>query len=325
MKRLLCASVAVLVLAAAGQGSAQTLPAVAWPAPLPAESIPPPLLKGAIKIILVGDSTMQVRSGWGGAFCSDHVTSFVACVNLGRGGRSSGSYIAEGSWDIALSEMSAPGFTATYVLIQMGHNDGGYVPGRVVTGRSTDIHVQFPANMRRYVEEARAHGAIPILVTPLIRRQFVDGRLQNDLAPWAEVVRQVAAETHAPLVDLNAASFDAVQALGPLMASRFAQSQPSPVLSEALFTGTTLDKSVGAPPAAPAPAPVPGSVPGSEPIPASVAGPVVNGPAPVEPVGYSRQTFDYTHLGPEGADFFSALMVRELVTAAPALRAYLYP
>jgi lysophospholipase L1-like esterase len=319
MKTLLSLGLATLALVSAGQVAAQTAPGAAWPAPLPAESIPPQPLKGAIRIILVGDSTMQVRSGWGGAFCSDHVTSYVACVNLGRGGRSSGSYIAEGSWDIALSEMSAPGFTATYVLIQMGHNDGGYVPGRVVTGRSTDIHVQFPANMRRYVEEARAHGAIPILVTPLIRRQFVDGRLQNDLAPWAEVVRQVAAETHAPLVDLNAASFDAVQALGPLLASRFAQSQPSPILSEALFTGTTLDKSVGAPPAPPAPPP------GSEPVPASVTEPVAGAPAPVEPVGYSRQTFDYTHLGPEGAAFFSAMMARELVAAAPALRAYLYP
>ncbi|MDP8913542.1 MAG: lysophospholipase, partial [Pseudomonadota bacterium] len=43
----------------------------------------------ASKIILVGDSTVAVQSGWGSSFCSSHITSFVACVNLGRGGRSS--------------------------------------------------------------------------------------------------------------------------------------------------------------------------------------------------------------------------------------------
>ena len=56
------------------------------------------------KIILVGDSTMQVNSGWGGAFCARHVASTVTCVDLGRGGRSTLSYRAEGSWDIALAE-----------------------------------------------------------------------------------------------------------------------------------------------------------------------------------------------------------------------------
>ena len=50
----------------------------------------------ASKIILVGDSTTAVMGGWGPSFCAYHVTSFAACVNLARGGRSSGSYFAEG-------------------------------------------------------------------------------------------------------------------------------------------------------------------------------------------------------------------------------------
>ena len=48
-------------------------------------------------IVLVGDSTTAVGSGWGGSFCAKHVTSNVACVNLGRGGRSSRTYREEGS------------------------------------------------------------------------------------------------------------------------------------------------------------------------------------------------------------------------------------
>ena len=63
----------------------------------------------ASKIILVGDSTTAVQGGWGGSFCAEHVTSFAACVNLARGGRSSGSYIAEGSWELALAEATRAG------------------------------------------------------------------------------------------------------------------------------------------------------------------------------------------------------------------------
>jgi lysophospholipase L1-like esterase len=101
----------------------------------------------------VGDSTTAVIGGWGPSFCAKHVTSFIACVNLARGGRSSGNYRAEGSWDLALAEMSTPGFVRTYVLIQFGHNDQ---PGK--PGRSTDLATEFPANLRHYVTTSLRRG-----------------------------------------------------------------------------------------------------------------------------------------------------------------------
>jgi lysophospholipase L1-like esterase len=279
---------------------AQTPPPPA-PGPTPVRPI------SASKIILVGDSTTAVIGGWGPSFCADHVTSFVACVNLARGGRSSGSYIAEGSWDLALAEMSTPEFAQTYVLIQFGHNDQ---PGK--PGRSTDLATEFPANLKRYVEETRARGAIPVLLTPLTRRQFVDGRLQNDLIPWADTVRRVAEETQTPLVDLNASSAAAVQALGPMMSARFAQSSPSPEVAAALLAGTTISASTGV---APALAPVTPAAPT----------PQAQSNAAVEPLGQARISFDYTHLGAEGADFFAALVTRDLILAVPALRRLLVP
>lgn len=263
----------------------------------------------AVKIILVGDSTTQVGSGWGGAFCANHVTSFIACVDLARGGRSSMSYRAEGSWALAEAEMSARGFQTTYVLIQFGHNDQ---PGK--PGRSTDLATEFPVNMARYVREARAHGAIPILVTPLTRRQFVNGQLQNDLAAWAETVRRVAAETQAPLLDLNADSAAAVQALGPALSARFAQAPPSQEVSTALFTGTTA-------PAAPATPPAASTAP-HDADPLAIRPPAI---VPADPVGTAKLAFDYTHLGPEGADFFAAMVTRELIQAEPVLRRNLIP
>ncbi|MGH1558664.1 rhamnogalacturonan acetylesterase [Caulobacter segnis] len=163
---------------------------------------PAPAKFRAIKIVLVGDLRPRSLGGWGPSFCGWHVTSFAACINLARGGRSSGNYRAEGSWALAMDEIKSGGFTDTYVLIQFGHNDQ---PGK--PGRSTDLATEFPANMKRYVEEVRAAGGKPILVTPLTRRQFKDGKLIDDLGPrQADAVRKVAAESNTPLVDLYACS-----------------------------------------------------------------------------------------------------------------------
>ena len=253
----------------------------------------------ASKIVLVGDSTTAVAGGWGPSFCAYHVTSAAACVNLGRGGRSSGSYRAEGSWDLALAEMKTPGYAATWVLIQFGHNDQ---PGK--PGRSTNLATEFPANLRRYIAEARAAGAKPVLLTPLTRRQFTGGTLTSDLEPWAAAVRRIAAETGVPLVDLNARSAAAVQAMGPALATRFAQAGPSPEVMAAALTGTTIPASTGAPAAPSARA---------------------QDNAAVEPLGQARLAFDYTHLGREGADFFAAMVAQELAKSAPAIRSLLVP
>ena len=68
----------------------------------------------AVKIILVGDSTTAVHSGWGGGFCALHVTAFAACVNMARGGRSTRSYREEGSWKPVLAEARSRGFADTW-------------------------------------------------------------------------------------------------------------------------------------------------------------------------------------------------------------------
>ena len=167
-----------------------------------------------VKIILVGDSTVAPNNGWGPGFCP-LLKLEAACVNLARNGRSSSSYRAEGLWDGVLQELKGPG--EKYVLIQFGHNDQ---PGK--PGRSTDLATEFPANLRRYVEETRAAGGVPVLITSLTRRTFHKGKLDNDLVPWAEATRKVAAEMKAPLLDLNAESAAAVEKMGPKEANTLA-------------------------------------------------------------------------------------------------------
>jgi len=248
------------------------------------------------KIILVGDSTTQVNSGWGGSFCAYHVSSFTACADLARGGRSTYSYRAEGSWDNALNEMHTKGYTATYVLIQFGHNDQ---PGKA--GRSTNLETEFPANLRSFVEEARAAGAIPVLLTPLTRRNFVNGKLRDDLGPWAAKIRAVAAELKVPLIDLYARSQAAVQGLGPAESARLAEIPPPPEVLEAAKTGNVV-----------------GSSKLAKPVPT----PVAPGPGPQ---GTFNQVFDYTHIGRVGADYFSAIVADGLARAVPELQKDILP
>ncbi len=234
------------------------------------------------RVILVGDSTLANDSGYGDALCR-HFRPEVTCINVAKGGRSTHSYREEGSWASVMKWLANPGsFSATYVLIQFGHNDQ---PGK--PGRSTTLE-QFAANLTRYVSEVRAAGAVPVLVTPLTRRQFVGGKLADALAPWADSARRVAQQAGVALLDLHADSMQAVQAMGPRRSNELAHAPPPPDVAAAARTGTTLEVQK--------PAPDPSGLP----------------PAPL-PV------FDYTHLGPRGADLFGGMVAREIRAAIPAL------
>ncbi|MES2162015.1 MAG: rhamnogalacturonan acetylesterase [Pseudomonadota bacterium] len=186
-----------------------------------------------IRIILVGDSTMANSSGYGDAFCA-RINRANTCLNLAKGGRSSGSFRAEGRWDEVEGLLrGAAAYRATYVLIQFGHNDQ---PGK--PGRSTDLKTEFPVNMTRYVQEVKVLGGVPVLVTPLTRRSFTNKVLENNLLPWADVIRTTAAAQHVALLDLNADSYAAVQAMGEGEADTLAVApRPEKVTEAALAAG----------------------------------------------------------------------------------------
>jgi len=165
----------------------------------------PALVSHKIKIILVGDSTVTDNAGWGLGF-KQFLTDGAECINTSQGGRSSESFRREGRWTNALA------LHGDYYLIQFGHNNE---PGK--PGRSTDMPT-FVSNMVSYVEEARAVGAKPALVTPLTRRQWdkdLPGKIKSSLAPYAEEVRKIAAEKNVPLIDLQARSIELCESLGP--------------------------------------------------------------------------------------------------------------
>jgi unsaturated rhamnogalacturonyl hydrolase len=173
------------------------------------------------RIALAGDSTVTETTGWGKGFKA-RLEESAAILNLARGGRSSKSYAAEGHWKELLRRKPS------HVLLQFGHND---IPGKGLD-RETDLPT-FRANMARYVDEARAAGIAPVLVTPLTRRYFgADGRIHSDLGDYAAAVREIAAEKSVPLIDLHAKSIELLDKLGAAV---------SPTLGPLKSDGT-LDK-----------------------------------------------------------------------------------
>jgi len=164
----------------------------------------------AIKIVLVGDSTVATGGGWGPGFCADLAPS-VVCIDDALNGRSSKSFLSEGAWTKALAEHGQ------YYLIQFGHNDmKGKGPER-----ETDPETTFSANLRRYVADVRAIGGTPVLVTSLSRRTFKDGAVVEDLKDYAEATRHVAATEHVGLIDLNALSTSMLNRMTQAEADQF--------------------------------------------------------------------------------------------------------
>lgn len=159
-----------------------------------------------VRVVLVGDSTVNDEGGWGPGFRA-WFGADVEVINLAKNGRSSKSFRNEGLWAPAL--IAKP----DYILIQFGHNDG---PGKGPE-RETDPQTTYRENMARYLEEARAAGAQPVLVTSIVRRVFnEDGRIKRDsLVPYVEAVRELAVEKGVPLVDLYALTLAQAEKLGP--------------------------------------------------------------------------------------------------------------
>ncbi len=164
------------------------------------------------RVVLVGDSTVcdysmqNPERGWG-QFLQSYFDEGAKVINVAKSGRSTKTFIKEGLWKIALDKKP------DFVLIQFGHNDSHPPQKPEATNAATD----YKDNLRRYIEEARAIGAKPVLITPMVRRIFkADGNLINELQPYADAMKQVGEEKKVPVIDLHTSSRALVEPLGPV-------------------------------------------------------------------------------------------------------------
>jgi len=206
-----------------------------------------PLNPALPTVFIVGDSTARNGAdlGWGDHFAALFDTSRINVANRAVAGRSSRTYYNEGRWDKVLAELK-PG---DYVLLQMGHNDGGSTAATIgndpkgrgsihtlgeetaevpintpynsgpLAGKTTETVHTFGWYNRRYIAETRAKGATPILLTPTIRNIWktepgYKPSIERDMG-FRDLDLQLAASEHVPLADMATLEADHLEKIGP--------------------------------------------------------------------------------------------------------------
>ncbi|GGN64646.1 hypothetical protein GCM10010112_25120 [Actinoplanes lobatus] len=165
-------------------------------------------------VFVAGDSTAATyavadhpRAGWGQAL-PVFLRHDIRVVNEALSGASSKSFVDLGRLDRILAAIR-PG---DVLLVSFGHNDSKTAD----PARYTEPWTTFHDYLRLYLDGARAARATPILVTPVERRRFTaEGTPYLSHGEYPAAMRDLAATTRTPLIDLTDLSFALWGELGP--------------------------------------------------------------------------------------------------------------
>lgn len=173
-------------------------------------------------LFLVGDSTVKTgtkgQQGWGDPAIKLFDAEKITVENHAIGGRSSRTFQTEGRWDRILAK-AKPG---DFVLVQMGHNDGGAlddparargsIPGtgeetkeidNPITKKKEVVHT-YGWYLRKYIADAKEKKMTIVLVSPVPhvpRATAKDGEVENNrYVRWSE---EVATKEKVPFLHLN--------------------------------------------------------------------------------------------------------------------------
>jgi lysophospholipase L1-like esterase len=187
-------------------------------------------------VFLIGDSTVRNGGGdgqggqwgWGEPLAQLLDPKRINVVNRAIGGLSSRTFLTEGHWVRTLT-MIRPG---DWVVMQFGHNDSaplndarrarGTIKGtgdeavpvdNLITGEFEVVH-SFGWYLRRYIQDIRAAGAIPVVCSLVPRKTWQDGKIDRDGSGYAGWARVVAEKDDAKFIDLNAVVSERYDAMG---------------------------------------------------------------------------------------------------------------
>ncbi|MES2279451.1 MAG: rhamnogalacturonan acetylesterase [Bacteroidota bacterium] len=187
---------------------------------------------------MVGDSTVKNgrddgqkmgpdgQWGWGHYIHEYFDTTKINIENDALGGTSSRSFMNMGLWDKVLAKVK-PG---DFVIMQFGHNDGGPLDD-TARARGTikgvgdeqkevfnpmkymqkqEVVHSYGWYMRKYINDAKAKGAVAIICSPIPRNDWKDGKaasrnMNNSYGSWS---KEVAQQTGAYFIDLNTMASD---------------------------------------------------------------------------------------------------------------------
>ncbi len=192
---------------------------------------------------IIGDSTVKngdgkntnVLQGWGSFIDAYFDTNRIVISNQAIGGRSSRTFITDGRWEKILATLQK----GDYVIMQFGHNDGGALDDTArargtikgIGDDSTEIYNpirkmkevvhSYGWYMRKYVNETKAEGAIPVVCSPIPRNDWKDGKLLRSNETYTTWAKQTAELSGAYFMDLHNQISDELESIGEAKAATF--------------------------------------------------------------------------------------------------------
>ena len=184
------------------------------------------------KVHTIGDSTMSEykpaatpKRGWGMYLQAFFNPDSVEVNNRGKSGASSRTFYETGNLWLSVKQQMNPG---DYLIIQFAHNDEKckgedvYVQNAKLRAegkdtltdmRGTEPNTTYKAYLRKYVNEAREMGVTPILMSPICRAYFKDGKINDEGChvlsaekDYVRSMREVTEEMNVPFLDMTAVS-----------------------------------------------------------------------------------------------------------------------
>lgn len=169
-----------------------------------------PAPEGVTTIFLCGDSTVvdqdiEPWASWGQMFPWFFDAS-VAIANYAESGERADTFIGAGRLRKILTQMK-PG---DYVFVEFGHND------MKLKGPGKGGYYFFATQLKTFIDEVRAKGGIPVMVSPTHRRNFdAEGRIVESHEDYPAAMEWVARREGVPFLDLHAMSAVFYEAMGP--------------------------------------------------------------------------------------------------------------
>ena len=202
------------------------------------------------KVHTIGDSTMASyqpaatpKRGWGMYLQAFFNSDSVEVNNRGKSGASTRTfYETESLWPSVKKQMTA----GDYLIIQFAHNDEKckgedvYVYNSdlraqgmrdtITDMRGTDPNTTYKEYLRKFVREAREMGVTPILMSPICRAYFKDGKINDEGRhllnvqrdnvqgtkdkDYVRCMREVAEEMLVPFLDMTSRSQELYEQAG---------------------------------------------------------------------------------------------------------------
>lgn len=160
-------------------------------------------------VYLCGNSTVvdndnEPWASWG-QMLPRFFTDKVSISNHAESGLSANTFISGKRLDKIMAQIKK----GDYLIVEFGHND------QKQKGPGVGAYFSFAYHLKIFIDNARAKGAYPILVTPTSRRRFDDnGKSINTHGDYPDAVRWVAEKEKVPVIELNQMTATLCDALG---------------------------------------------------------------------------------------------------------------